>query len=286
MRIWRRAAALGAATAIAMASASFAMPGVAAAETLITNCGGSVTGKVGDTVKANTSVLGLNLGAINLGPIQEGATVLSKTVGLVQKLLCRVTVTVDKVAAGVDKAAPEPLKKVTKPVSQAVTGTTEGVRKAAGAQPAAAPPATSRPAEPPGAKAPAAAKPAAASTGRKAQKPKSPNAPLANGSSAPAAAFPYSNPLSFFGGDTSLFDARAGLPYGESFPQAPQFGLLGEAGLGVGSGADIRNAGSARAIGSAEGGVGLPMVLAVLALAGASAGLVRAWVLRSATTAG
>src|SRR5690606_42152054 len=109
-RVWGRAAAAGAATALAPASAACGMPAVAAAETISTHCGGSVTGKPGDTVKASTSVLGRNLGTVHLGVSQEGTTVLSKTVGLVQKLLCRVTVTVTgaavEVVKGVDQETP------------------------------------------------------------------------------------------------------------------------------------------------------------------------------------
>ena len=297
MRVWRRAAALGAATAIATASAAFDMPAVAAAETISTHCGGSVTGKPGDTVKASTSVLGLNLGTVDLGVIQEGTTVLSKTVGLVQKLLCRVTVTVtgaaDEVVKGVDKATPEPLKRVTEPVTGAVTGTTETLRTAAGARQAPSaesPTVPQRPAENPAA--PPASGPAATSGGGKSARAgtvqtvrPSEQATRGTGGGVPGSALPYTSPLGFHGGDPSSF-AVPGLRYGNEPEYAPQFGQLGDDGLGDQGGPDIRNAGSARALGAAEGEVGLPVLLAVLALAGVSAGLVRTWVVRSASGAG
>ncbi|SDX30155.1 hypothetical protein SAMN05421504_102962 [Amycolatopsis xylanica] len=76
------------------------------------------------------------------------------------------------------------------------------------------------------------------------------------------------------------------LPPGDKYPtgnpvpgQAPQFGLPGAAN---GQGADIRNAGNAEQIAApaGDGGVELPMLLAVILLAGVTAALVRTWVLR------
>ncbi|NIH77718.1 hypothetical protein [Amycolatopsis viridis] len=66
----------------------------------------------------------------------------------------------------------------------------------------------------------------------------------------------------------------------------PQIGVLGGASAPTpapaGGQADVRNAGNASAIGGepATGNVQLPMLLAVVALAGVSAALVRTWVLR------
>ncbi|WP_037307536.1 hypothetical protein [Amycolatopsis orientalis] len=62
----------------------------------------------------------------------------------------------------------------------------------------------------------------------------------------------------------------------------PQYGLPGADGQ-AGQGADVRNAGNAEALatdGMPGGDVQLPMLLAVLVLAGVTAALVRTWVLR------
>lgn len=288
MRMRRKAAAFAAATFMAVGSAAFAFPGSAVADTISTNCGSAVTGKIGDTVKANTSVLGLNLGSVNLGQVtQQGTSVLSKTVGVLQQLLCKVTVTVtstvDDVAEGVQDAAPDALKPLTDPVTGAVTGGTEKLREAAGAEePAAAsdPPLEST--DPPDRGGP--------DNSTKTVDPASElnpgsNSPVVGGSAPGIYTLPYStSPMSMFGsapGAGSLFDTAPGLRYGTGFDgYDPQFGLLGEDGL---SDNPIRNAGSASALGpEPANGIGLPMLLAVLALAGASAGLVRTWVLRTA----
>lgn len=284
MRVRRKAAAFAAATFMAVGSAAFAFPGSAAADTISTNCGSSVSGQIGDTVKANTSVLGLNLGSVNLGQItQQGTSVLSKTVGVLRQLLCRVTVTVtstvDDVAEGVQDAAPDALKPVTDPVTGAVTGGTETLRQAAGAkQPASG---SERPSSPspggPDGNPKTVDQPSALNPGS--------NSPVVGGSAPGIYTLPYStSPMNMFGsapGTGSLFDTAPGLRYGTGFDgYDPQFGLLGDDGL---SGNPIRNAGSASALGpEPASGIGLPMLLAVLALAGASAGLVRTWVLRTA----
>lgn len=76
----------------------------------------------------------------------------------------------------------------------------------------------------------------------------------------------------------ALYPSTATLP-----DQAlPQVGVLGGPSGSNGGQADVRNAGNASAIGGdpAAGNVQLPMLLAVVALAGVSAALVRTWVLR------
>ncbi|WP_431901873.1 hypothetical protein [Amycolatopsis thermoflava] len=77
---------------------------------------------------------------------------------------------------------------------------------------------------------------------------------------------------------SALYPSSATLP-----DQAlPQVGVLGGQSTSAGGQADVRNAGNASAIGGepATGNVQLPMLLAVVALAGVSAALVRTWVLR------
>ncbi len=79
-----------------------------------------------------------------------------------------------------------------------------------------------------------------------------------------------------------LFAPSPGVRYGGDVPgYAPGYGVLGN-GNSVPDG--IQTAGEAQALGSGSlpggNGIGLPMLLAVLALSGATAGLVRTWVLR------
>jgi hypothetical protein len=79
-----------------------------------------------------------------------------------------------------------------------------------------------------------------------------------------------------------LFDPSPGVRYGGSVPgYAPSYGVLGQDGTGSDT---VRTAGHAEALGAGVGalgnGVGLPMLLAVLMLAGVTAALVRTWVLR------
>ncbi|MBB3662785.1 MULTISPECIES: hypothetical protein [Prauserella salsuginis group] len=71
-------------------------------------------------------------------------------------------------------------------------------------------------------------------------------------------------------------------------PDSPEYGVLSDGGIGEGGktgGGDVRNAGNADALAAddaAPNQVQLPMLLAVVALAGVTAALVRTWVLRKA----
>lgn len=94
------------------------------------------------------------------------------------------------------------------------------------------------------------------------------------------------SPLARYAGipfaSAGLFDPSPGVKYGGSVPgYAPSYGVLGQAGDQTD---DVRTAGHAEALGAGIGplgtGVGLPMLLAVLMLAGVTAALVRTWVLR------
>ncbi|HWC80198.1 MAG TPA: hypothetical protein VG756_09575 [Pseudonocardiaceae bacterium] len=97
------------------------------------------------------------------------------------------------------------------------------------------------------------------------------------------------------GSATSPFERYAGIPFAEAGLFAPSPGVryggdvsgyspgYGVLGQGNNNSDDVQTAGHATAlggIGSLPGGVGLPMLLAVLALSGVTAGLVRTWVLR------
>lgn len=277
-RLRRSAAALGATTFLVAASASLAMPAASAADTISTKCGSSVTGEAGDTVLADTSVLGLSLGSVNLGTIQADTSVLKKTVEGVTGLVCQVTVTVTKVvddsADAVNEAAPEPLKSVTEPATSAVKGGTEQLRKSAGATPEQGSTPDQGSGDP-------------SRTDDKADYvPPSNSAPY-RGSVPGFSSLPYSGftPINAFStpySSSPLFDVAPGLRYGTGFGDyAPDFGFLGEDGQQSNQDT-VQNAGRADVLPPARDGAGLPVLFAVLALAGASAGLVRTWVLRQA----
>ena len=94
------------------------------------------------------------------------------------------------------------------------------------------------------------------------------------------------SPLARYSGipfaSSGLFAPSPGVRYGGDVPgYSPNYGVLNN-GNAVPDG--IQTAGEAQALGSASlpggNGIGLPMLLAVLALSGATAGLVRTWVLR------
>lgn len=286
-RLRRSAAALGATTLLVGGSALLAMPTAAAADTISTKCGSSVSGKVGDTVLADTSVLGLNLGTINLGQVTKaGTSVLSQTVNKVTGLVCQVTVTatkvVDDTADAVSKAAPEPLKSVTDPATGAVKGGTEQLRKSAGATPDEPGNGSNGPGT--GSNNP--------DKGSSEPSPKAayvppPNSSPYSGSVPGFSALPYGGftPMKAFStpySSSALYDTAPGLRYGTGFSDyAPDFGFLGEDGRQSSRDA-VQNAGRADALPPTRDGAGLPVLFAVLALAGASAGLVRTWVLRQA----
>jgi hypothetical protein len=81
-----------------------------------------------------------------------------------------------------------------------------------------------------------------------------------------------------------LFTPSPAIRYGSQIPgYAPQYGLTGPDGT-PDAGSGVQTAGQAEALPSASDGFtngsNLPLLIAVLALSGASAGLVRTWVLR------
>ncbi|HEY4018177.1 MAG TPA: hypothetical protein VGM75_05790 [Pseudonocardiaceae bacterium] len=95
------------------------------------------------------------------------------------------------------------------------------------------------------------------------------------------------SPLARYSGipfaSAGLFAPSPGVRYGGSVPgYSPSYGVLNNGNNTVPDG--IQTAGEAQALGSLStpggNGIGLPMLLAVLALSGATAALVRTWVLR------
>lgn len=274
----RNGAAVGVAAFLLAGTAALTVPGTAAAaETVTSKCGSSVTGQVGDRLLVDPSNLFLlpagTLPALNFGSISEGTNSKSKTVvsSLVSKL-CTVTVT------GLAPVA-QPLESAIKPVTDAAKSAVDSSTKAiedilgSGAQPA-----------PPGGQ----------DGGDRTEKPDdrgvpgSNSKPTSDSSGYESAPSPYRyGSLPMMSGfsalpyyNTSMFSPAPGLRYGSGIPgYSPEFGILGSEPAGSST---IQNAGSADALPGGKGDVGLPVLFAVLALAGASAGLVRTWVLRRA----
>ncbi|HEX5114722.1 MAG TPA: hypothetical protein VFW65_05940 [Pseudonocardiaceae bacterium] len=99
------------------------------------------------------------------------------------------------------------------------------------------------------------------------------------------------SPLARYAGipfaSAGLFDPAPGVKYGGNVPgYGPGYGQLGKGDSIPSDG--VQTAGHAEALnlgGALGNGVGLPMLLAVLMLAGATAALVRTWVLRKVRTA-
>jgi hypothetical protein len=269
----RRATATGAAVFVLAGSAAIAAPGTAAASTINAGCGQTVTAHPGDQIQT----------PFGLKTVTDGLTSL---VGGLLGGLCQVTVNVvDTVVAPVPVlGAP-----VAGAAKGAVGGVTNGVTGAVGTagsalsgQPAPQnPPSGGNPQSPPG-------------NGGQAGAPGSTipdsNSPVLGGNPALFGSLPadfaggyapmrdYSTiPMAYAG----LFAPSPGIRYGGQVPgYAPEFGILGQDGKAGNSG--VQNAGNAETVPDHGGSdpVGLPMLLAVLALSGVSAGLVRTWVLR------
>ncbi len=280
----RRATALGATAFILAGSAALAMPGTAAAETKTATCGGSVSAKPGDTILGTTPLLGLPL---NLGQAGQASGVLTGTINALLGTVCKVTVNVVNTVV-----APVPV--VGGPAAEALNGAVDGTtkaltggEKAPGTQPAPGKPAPGGPQQ---------GGPGAPQGGTPPGSPGIPavNSPLLPGTFTPnfgglpwgvstgyAPMRDYSNvPMAMAG----LFTPSPGLRYGGQVPgYAPQYGLDSALQNGAGN-PDVQNAGQAEALPSVSDGLTqdgkLPLLIAVLALSGVSAGLVRTWVLR------
>ncbi|WP_181777294.1 hypothetical protein [Amycolatopsis pittospori] len=286
----RRATALGASAFILAGSAALAMPGqAAAAETKTATCGGSVSAKPGDKILGKTPLLGLPLDLGYAGPVSG---VLTGTINALLGTVCKVTVTIVNAVV-----APVPV--IGEPAAEALTGAVSGThdaltgggKPAPGTQPQPGKPAPGTPGGPqtggPG---------APAQGGNPAGGPGIPaaNSPLLPGTFTPnfgglpwgvstgyAPMRDYSSiPMAMAG----VFSPSPGIRYGGQIPgYAPQFGVSAEGENGAGN-PDVQNAGQAEALPSVSDGFTqdgkLPLLIAVLALSGVSAGLVRTWVLR------
>lgn len=281
----QRTAAVGAATFLLASSAAIATPATAsAADTKKVPCGSSVTAKPGDTVLGTTPLLGIPL---NLGIVNEATKVLTGVVDGLIGGLCKVTVTViDTVVAPVPGVG-APIADATKGVVDGVHSGTVGVLNGGKQAPESKP---GSPQTPPGS-GPGGA-PQTGPGGAVAPIPQSNSEVL--GGSVPA----FSNlPTNFSTGfapmrdystipmaSAGIYSPSPGVRYGGQIPgYAPEFGILGADGQPVPPNS-VQNAGGAEALpgdgGGFTEGTGLPVLLAVLALSGVTAALVRTWVLR------
>jgi len=282
----RRATALGAAAFVLAGSAALGSPGIAAAETKTVPCGSTVSAKPGDTIKATTPLLGLPL---DLGVVTKTTTVLTGTISKLLGTLCSVTVqVVDTVVA--------PVPVVGAPVAGAVDQGARSLNNAAqsvlggqqsgtGGNPQQNPPAQGG--------GPNDGAPQGGTPGGVMPIP-GVNSPLLPGAFSPDfGSLPFGlstgySPMRDYSGlpyaTAGLFSPSPALRYGSQIPgYAPQYGLTNPDGTPSGS-SGVQTAGEAQALPSVSDGLttgsGLPLLIAVLALSGVSAGLVRTWVLR------
>ncbi len=306
----RRNVAAGAATVLVASSAMLALPGsaVAANPIVASSCGQTLRGDAGSPLSINlASALGIqNAPTVGLGTVTEGTGTYSLTkselldalgglplLGVALPSLCGVTVT------GV-KTVTESAEKVTEPVRKATEPVTDAIQDGSGPIQDATKPLTDAVGGLVGSDDPPPASggggnggdgggnggPSDGGTQNERQGgvpgPSSPPIePADSGFGAPYySSFSPMSAFSTFPYRNASYSTHApGLRYGSGFSDyAPSFGVLGEDGANRDS---VANAGSANALPPAEGRVGFPMLLAVLALAAASAGLVRSWVLRS-----
>lgn len=303
----RRNVAAGATTMLVATSAMIAFPGSAVAvDPLVADrCGQTLKGVAGAPLSLDlASALGIPAAPkINLGTVAEGTRTysLSNTeladaltgislLGTTLPKVCGLTVT------GVDQTS-GPLEDATQTVKKTADSATETVRKAAepvtdavggllggdspgegGGGPKSGPGPSDGSGKQTGDDG------GDSRTGSSDQRVPGPTSPpverSASGYSAPyySAFSPMSAFSSFPYRNASFYSHAPGLRYGSGFGDyAPSFGVLGQGGAETGA---VSNAGSADALPATHSRVGLPVLLAVLALAAASAGLVRTWVLR------
>jgi hypothetical protein len=285
----RRATAVGATAFVLAGSALLGMPGTAsAAETKTVPCGSTVTAKPGDHV---TGTL-LGLAPIDLGIVGQATTVLTSTVSGLLNTVCKVTVNVVNTVVSPVPVVGAPAASA---INQGVQGLTNGAQQAltgGGRQQSPAPGTGGNQQNPPSQGGPGAPQ---GGTPQGATPIPDANSPLLPGfaTSPMFGGFPFSvgtgyAPMRDYGGipfaTAGLFTPSPAIRYGSQIPgYAPQFGLTGPNDPAAGN-SGIQTAGRAEALPSAQDGFtngsNLPLLIAVLALSGVSAGLVRTWVLR------
>ncbi|RJQ88888.1 hypothetical protein D5S19_05690 [Amycolatopsis panacis] len=290
---------MGAAAFALATSVALATPATASADTLTAPCGATITAKPGDHVKATTPLLGLPL---DLGVVGQVSGVLTGTVNAVLGTVCKVTVqVVDAVVA--------PVPVVGAPAASAVNGVVSGTTNAAqqGLSALGGAPAAQDPQQPPSAGAPQGGAPQGGAPAGQIPFPGA-SSPLlpAGGDSGPLSSLMPSFGSLPFGASTGyapmrdysgipmamagLFTPSPALRYGSRIPgYSPQYGLP-DSGTPSGGDRTVQNAGQAQALPNSgnnhTNGLDWPILIAVLALSGVSAGLVRTWVLRRMAAAG
>ncbi|GAB3395848.1 hypothetical protein [Amycolatopsis echigonensis] len=300
----RRATAVGAAAFVLAGSAALAAPATASAGTLTTPCGSTITAHPGDHVQATTPLLGL---PIDLGVVGQTSGVLTGTINAVLGTVCQVTVNVvNTVVAPVPVVGAPAASAVNGAVAGGTNSLQQGVATAgqavSGSQPSQQNPGQS-PQQPPSGGNGGSPQQGGGSPDQQSQMPGSTSPVLgdyAGGGAAPFSAFlPNFSDLSY-GYNTGyapmrdysgipmamagLFSPSPSLRYGSQIPgYAPQYGVANPDGS-EGGDRTIQNAGNAEALpgtgGNHTNGLDWPVLVAVLALSGVSAGLVRTWVLR------
>jgi hypothetical protein len=290
----RRATAVGATAFVLAGSAVLGMPGTAsAAETKTVPCGSTVTAKPGDHIQG--SILGLP--AIDLGIVGQATTVLTSVVGGLLNTVCKVTVNVVNTVVS-------PVPVVGAPLASAVNQGADGLNSAAtgglntlngGSKQQSPQPGTGGNPQQPPAQGGTGGAPQGGTPQGTTPIPEA-NSPLLPGfSSSPVfGGFPFSvgtgyAPMRDYSGipfaTAGLFTPSPAIRYGSQIPgYAPQYGLNGPDQDAAAGNPGIQTAGQAEALPSASDGFtdgsNLPLLIAVLALSGVSAGLVRTWVLR------
>lgn len=284
----RRTTAMGAAAFLLASSAALATPAPASAETIDASCGETVTAKPGDQIRT----------PLGLKTVTEG---LEEIVGGLLTGLCKVTVNVVTPVVEQVPAVGGPAAKAVQGATGAVRDTT---RQLTGGSPGPAPkdPGPKPPPEESGGPGPGAGD-RSRDGGPESRHPSgpAPNSPLLyrGGASVPGLAYLPTDfrtgfaPMRDYSGipmaTAGLFTPSPGVRYGGQIPgYSPEFGILGENGPGGDPRSGVQNAGRAEALPSGPGmagsdGATLPMLIAVLALSGVTAALVRTWVLRRAT---
>lgn len=291
----RRATAVGATAFVLAGSAVLGMPGTASAETKTVPCGSTVTAKPGDHIQG--SLLGLPL-PVDLGIVGQATTVLTSTVGGLLNTVCKVTVNVVNTVVS-------PVPVVGAPAASAINQGVDGVNSAAtgglntinggGKQSSPQPGTGGNQQQPPSGGTGGNQQGGAPQGSGGIPEANSPLLPgFSGGGASPAfGGFPFSigtgyAPMRDYSGipfaTAGLFTPSPALRYGSQIPgYAPQYGLNGPDQAAAGN-SGIQTAGQAEALPSVSDGFtdgsNLPLLIAVLALSGVSAGLVRTWVLR------
>jgi hypothetical protein len=268
-------------------SAVLGLPGTASAETITAKCGDTVTAKPGDVIST----------PFGLKTVTDGLTSL---VGGLLGGLCQVTVKiVDTVVAPVPVVGGP----AASTLNSTVAGTTNGITKATGdvgrtlsggGQPAPQQPPSGGGQQKPPATGGTGGAPQGGTPAGQSPIPEA-NSPLLPGFSGTPlfGGFPFSvgtgyAPMRDYSGipfaTAGLFTPSPAIRYGSQIPgYAPQYGLTGPDGNATDN-SGVQTAGRAEALPSASDGFtngsNLPLLIAVLALSGVSAGLVRTWVLR------